>query len=199
MFTFEFWFEVFGYIGTALVVISMLMTSVVRLRIINICGSVISLIYSLLLEEPALPLAVMNALLIIINLVHLIGMFKNKTIIKYVTGNASDASVRNFIELYRADIENYFPENISQIKPECQAHLAFCGTELVGVILGKRYENEFEILIDYAEPRFRDLTVSQFLYAQLKESGVEKLYATESEKYFAQMGFIGKNRFYKSL
>ena len=39
--------EIFGYIGTALVIISMMMTSVLKLRIINMCGGVISLIYHL--------------------------------------------------------------------------------------------------------------------------------------------------------
>ena len=42
------WLEIFGYIGTALVIVSMMMTSVIKLRIINMCGGAISLIYALL-------------------------------------------------------------------------------------------------------------------------------------------------------
>lgn len=74
--------EIFGYIGTALVVISMLMTSVTKLRIINMCGGLISLIYSLIVG--AMPIALMNAILIVINFVQVMreirarGAAKNK-------------------------------------------------------------------------------------------------------------------------
>ena len=61
------WLEIFGYIGTALVIISMLMTSVLRLRIINIIGSVISGIYAVLVG--ATPVALMNLCLICINVI----------------------------------------------------------------------------------------------------------------------------------
>ena len=62
--------EIFGYIGTALVVVSMLMTSLNKLRIVNIYGSIISLVYSLLVN--AYPIAIMNLCLILINSFHLI-------------------------------------------------------------------------------------------------------------------------------
>ena len=43
-------YELIGYFGSALVVISMLMTSVVRLRIINLIGSVIFTCYALIIR-----------------------------------------------------------------------------------------------------------------------------------------------------
>lgn len=73
--------ELFGYVGTALVVISMLMTSINKLRIINICGSIISCIYSVLVK--AYPVAIMNLCLILINVFHLIRSYiKSKNIRK---------------------------------------------------------------------------------------------------------------------
>lgn len=70
--------EIFGYIGSALVVISMLMTSIVKLRVINMIGSVISGIYAVICG--AFPLAFMNACLIIINLYNLIKLKKEKKV-----------------------------------------------------------------------------------------------------------------------
>lgn len=64
------WLEIFGYIGTALVVVSMMMTSLAWLRALNISGSVISAIYSAL--SGAWPIVVMNISLIVINAFHLI-------------------------------------------------------------------------------------------------------------------------------
>lgn len=68
--------EIFGYIGTALVIISMMMTSITKLRIFNICGSVISMIYSIF--GSAWPIVVMNFCLIIINIVQIIRETRNK-------------------------------------------------------------------------------------------------------------------------
>ena len=62
----DIYLEIFGYIGTALVILSMLMTSMLKLRIINMCGGLISLIYAIF--RNTWPVAVMNFCLISINL-----------------------------------------------------------------------------------------------------------------------------------
>lgn len=62
--------EIFGYVGTALIVISMMMSSVKKLRILNMSGSVISVIYSALSD--AWPIVVLNISLILINAFHLV-------------------------------------------------------------------------------------------------------------------------------
>jgi hypothetical protein len=62
--------ELFGYLGTTLVVVSMMMTSVTKLRIVNMCGSVISAIYAAICGT--WPIVVMNVCLFIINGFHLI-------------------------------------------------------------------------------------------------------------------------------
>ena len=65
------WFlEIFGYIGTALVLLSMMMTSVKRLRCINIAGSLISMIYAAIVST--YPVVFLNAGLIIINVYRLV-------------------------------------------------------------------------------------------------------------------------------
>ncbi len=75
-----FW-EIFGYTGTALVVISMMMTSVTKLRILNVCGSVISGVYALV--AGAYPVLLLNICLVGINLFHLIrGLAINRKVRK---------------------------------------------------------------------------------------------------------------------
>ena len=68
--------EIFGYIGTALVLLSMMMTSVVKLRMVNMSGSLISIIYSYLIH--AWPVVFLNTGLFIINAIQLVIYFKNK-------------------------------------------------------------------------------------------------------------------------
>lgn len=62
--------ELFGYLGTALILFSMMMTSLTKLRILNMTGSVISAIYAALCS--AWPVVVLNAGLFVINSVQLL-------------------------------------------------------------------------------------------------------------------------------
>ena len=79
--------EIFGYVGTVLVVISMLMTDINKLRIINVSGGFVSLIYALV--RNTMPIAVMNFILITINIIQLI---KSKKAKKQTEEDNSDAA-----------------------------------------------------------------------------------------------------------
>lgn len=61
--------EILGYLGTALILLSMMMTSVTRLRWLNLCGSVITVIYAF--ATNTWPVFVLNLSLAGINAVQL--------------------------------------------------------------------------------------------------------------------------------
>ena len=61
--------ELFGYLGTALVLLSMVMTSVTKIRVVNMCGSLVSGTYAALCG--AWPVFYLNAGMIAINAVQL--------------------------------------------------------------------------------------------------------------------------------
>ena len=66
--------ELVGYLGSILVMVSMLMTSVKKLRIVNSIGCVIFTAYALIIHS--YPTALMNGFIIIINIHHLIKISK---------------------------------------------------------------------------------------------------------------------------
>ncbi len=68
--------EIFGYLGTALVLLSMMMTSMKRLRIFNMAGSVISAIYAIAMNT--WPVVLLNLGLILINLFQLVREGRNE-------------------------------------------------------------------------------------------------------------------------
>jgi membrane-bound ClpP family serine protease len=61
--------EIFGYIGTALVLVSFLMHDIKWLRAVNMAGGAISLIYAIIMNT--MPVVVLNGSLILINGVQL--------------------------------------------------------------------------------------------------------------------------------
>ena len=68
--------EVFGYIGSGLILLSMMMTSVEKLRWFNISGSVISMIYGAIMGT--WPVVFLNVGTISINIVQIIRLHRQK-------------------------------------------------------------------------------------------------------------------------
>lgn len=66
--------EIMGYIGSALVLISFLMTSVVKLRVINAAGGMIFAVYAMIIRS--YPTALMNCCLVLINIYYLVRLKK---------------------------------------------------------------------------------------------------------------------------
>ena len=82
--------EIFGYIGTALVIISMMMKSINKLRMFNISGAIISAIYSAIIQ--AWPVVLLNVALTVINVYQLTkdALDKRKKIPETQTNGGTD-------------------------------------------------------------------------------------------------------------
>ncbi|MGL5417453.1 MAG: YgjV family protein [Clostridium sp.] len=63
-----------GYIASALIVVSLLFTSMTKLRIVNSIGCIVFVIYGIIIK--AYPVAISNGLIVIINMVNLYKMKK---------------------------------------------------------------------------------------------------------------------------
>ena len=66
-----------GYSASLFIVISLTMTSIVKLRIINSIGCLLFVIYGL--NVKAYPVVISNALIIMINIYNLYMLFKSKS------------------------------------------------------------------------------------------------------------------------
>ena len=187
------WLEIFGYIGSALVVISLLMASVVKLRIINTIGSVISGTYALIIGS--FPLALMNISLIIINVYYLYKLLKTKQQFEIIKSAGDDGFVKYFIDRYHDDIDNFFPCVNLQTNENQVAFIVCCNGNPAGILVGTDMgEGVVDVLVDYATPAYRDCSVGAYLYANLKKVGVNKLMFAQNKteehiSYLTKMGF----------
>lgn len=183
--------ELFGYIGSALVVVSMLMSSVVKLRVINTGGSIISGIYAVICG--AFPLALMNGCLIVINVYNLFKLLKTKKEYGLVEGESEDASVKYFLERYQDDIKIYFPEFDKEKADGTKAYMVYCDGMPSGILLGKEQEGSIDIMLEYSTPTYRDCSVGRYLYSQLSAKGINKLWFSQkvSKSHMAYMNKMG--------
>ncbi len=167
--------EMIGYIGSALVLVSMLMTSVVRLRIINLAGSIIFSVYALLIHS--YPTALMNIALAGINVFYLFRILGEQKIYHPIRCDRNDGYLSFLLERDIKDINEWFPEFKLEDDMADVAYLICCDSGPACVFLGKKEgDGALEILLDYATPEYRDTSVGKFLYRHLAKEGYESLF-----------------------
>ena len=188
--------EIFGYIGSVLVVVSMLMSSIIKLRVINLVGSVVSGIYALIVG--AFPLVLMNACLIIINVYNLIKLLKTKQVYDLVDADADDALVKYFLNCNENDIKTFFPGFDKTDVCGKKAYVVYCEGTPAGVLLGEENNGVMDVAIDYSTPAYRDCSVGAYLYSKLPAKGINTLKFAQKEsathvEYMGKMGFVKEN------
>ena len=185
--------ELIGYAGSVLVILSMLMSSVVKLRIVNSVGSFIFAIYALIIQS--YPTAVVNLCLVVINIYNLHRLLRKGNCYQLIKSRMQDSCLQHLLQYYRKDIKEFFPEFAAEA---CDAELAYvvtCDASPAGVFLGKwREDGNVQMILDYSTPRYRDCSVGRFLYEQLGGQGIPGLiYSGGSKKhedYLQKMGFV---------
>ena len=166
--------ELFVYLGSALVVVSMLMTSVVRLRIINLAGSVIFAIYALIIKS--YPTAFMNFFLVGINLYHLYKLFRSKKTYKAVQMEPDDGYVDWFVKEWQDDILTFFPDLMTKKAKSNRVYAVFCEDKAAGIVIGNQgSDGKMVLAADYTTPAYRDCSIGAFLTQELPKYGVKEL------------------------
>ncbi|WP_222709919.1 hypothetical protein [Reinekea thalattae] len=61
--------EIYGYFGSALIATSLMMSNIIRLRWINLCGALVFASYGIFIN--AWPVALLNSFIVLIDLYHL--------------------------------------------------------------------------------------------------------------------------------
>ncbi len=192
--------ELFGYLGSALVIVSMLMTSVLKLRIINTAGSVVCVIYGLIIRS--YPTVVMNLALIVINVYGMLKLRNKSPEYHLEVGKPTDAAVTFLLNKYNADMIKYFSAFTGPQEGQT-AYLVMNGDICVGLALGTLENDRLDCTLDYTTPSYRDFSIGQFLYPRLKELGIRELTysgpAGRHEGYLKRMGFTEENGVYTKL
>lgn len=184
--------ELIGYCASLLVLISLLMTSLVKLRVLNMIGSFIFAIYALAIGS--YPTAIMNFCLVIINIYFLLRIKKAKKNFALLPVALDDAYFLHFLQFYRQDIRTYFPDfDPKELKADA-AWFVYCDAVAAGLLLGRELEDgTLEVVLDYSAPQYRDFSVGRYLYRTLPEQGCRRLvvrtWTEKHESYLKKMGF----------
>ena len=184
--------ELIGYLGSLLVIVSMLMTSVVKLRVINTIGSVIFCGYAIAIHS--YPTAAMQVCLIIINIVNLYKLNNTKKQYSAVNVTSTDGFLYYFLCSNERDIKKFFPD-FSQVEKDDIVFMITCREVPAGVFIAKDAGNgRYRVILDYTTPAYRDCSAGKFIYNHLKLIGVRKVVAETKipahQKYLLKLGFL---------
>ena len=167
-----------GYIGSAIVLVSFLMTSVYKLRIVNTVGSVIFMVYALIIHS--YPTAIMNLCLALINVRFLWKMRHTGKEYELVEVRWNDLFLQNLLTRQAQDIETCFPgiklPTQSEEAPFDLCYIITCAGAPAGIVIGNKSDDStFDMTLDYALPEYRDFSIGEFLSNRLKKEGIRKL------------------------
>jgi hypothetical protein len=198
----QFWLEMLGYLGTVLVAISLMMPSLVRLRLINSLGSVVFVIYGILIH--AYPVAALNGFIFCINAFHLIRMYRQKDYLRLLEISHDSAYLESLLDFYQDEIRLIYPSYVHDSQSGHPTYLILRNMVPAGVIIYQVNGTQANILLDYVIPMYRDFRVGRFFYhdqagyfqSQGIQSFVDEPGRPSHTKYLERMGFRLEDKMY---
>jgi hypothetical protein len=195
--------EIIGWVGSALVVVSLMQARVLRFRWMNFAGSVIAAAYNAVVG--IWPFAVMNAVIAVIDAYWLWRLTRERhdaDVYQVVPVGAGDHYLRHVLGVHADDIARYYPSFVlpgvgTAAEPARWAYLVLRGDETVGVVVVRDAgAGVGEVELDYVTPRFRDFTPGEFVYRRsgvFAGTGLRSLVvaddARDTQAYLERVGF----------
>lgn len=188
-------YELIGYTGSALIVVSLMMRSVLRLRVINLVGALVFAVYGVLIAAP--PVWVVNGAIVVIDLYHLVQLKRDRgERFEMVEVEPSSAYLARFLAFHRDDILAFQPE-FAGLGTGHRVFLVLRDLVPVGVLAVRRHDDESAAVdLDYVIPGYRDLRPGTFLFRRgtvRTVLGVTRLVSEPGspshQRYLTKMGF----------
>lgn len=188
--------EWFGYAASVVVAVSLLMSSLIKLRWINLTGALMFSAYGLLIR--AYPVAALNFAIALINVWHLARTYRRRDQFRLVPAAAESALLAEFLRAHAAGIRCFFPDFAAPATPPEVAFFALRNSHVAGVILGRRPSPDTLLLeLDYVLPEYRDFKVGRFVFGEnaavFRGLGVARLasapHSPAHRAYLERMGF----------
>ena len=188
-------YELIGYTGSLLIAFSLSMKSLQRLRMVNMAGASLFIMYGILIG--ALPIVLLNSLTLSVNAYNLWRMWQKRDYFTLMQVRADSAYLKRFLEFYRKEISEFIPTY--QFKPDDLQVVVFILRNMmpVGLVIVKPEGEEARIFLDFVIPGYRDFRAGKFLFEEsaefYRQQGIHVLSTApgslKHETYLKRMGF----------
>lgn len=192
----QIYYEWIGYAASVLVVLSLMMSSIIYLRWINLAGAAFMSLYGFLIH--ALPVGFLNFAIVIIDLYYLKKIYFAEDYFSILKIRPSSYYLEQFLKFYNQEISKVYPSfDIKKSKSDVSLFI-LRNMIPAGLFLGEKVGTEtLNITLDFVIPEYRDFKIGNFLFYKNKkyfeENNIYKVMTTTSTKehveYFEKMGF----------
>jgi len=183
--------ELIGYVASALVVASLAMTSVVRLRTISLAGSITFVVYGLLIGS--VPIVITNASIACLNIWFLTRELGGRRDLGAVVVPTDSPFLADFLAHHAGDIATFQPEYRADAEPDFALVMTRDGLP-AGVLLGDRAGDRLDVRLDYVLRAYRDSRLGRWLFGDgarvFRTAGIDVVTAQGGND--AHRGYLGR-------
>ena len=189
-------YEIIGYVASLLVAVSLMMSNIVQLRIVNLIGAATFSLYGILIGS--IPVAAMNGFIVLINIYYLTQIYSAVEYFQILKVSSDSEYLKTFLNFYKDQISVFQP---GFNKKSCDDDLnIFVLRDMIpaGLLVGTMKQNGvLKVELDFVVPQYRDFRVGTFLFEEnrsfFKERGIREIVASPGNKkhneYLEEMNF----------
>lgn len=189
------WVEWFGYCASLVVLISLTMSSIIKLRLINFIGCLLFAAFAYFIDS--WPTLIMNLGIAVINVYFLYKIYATKEEFKLVSTSIDSEYLRHFINNNELEITEQV--SLFQLYQANRIFYMLRDDNIAGLLMGHLNDDgDFSIYLDYVVPKYRDYKLGTYYYKThhhfLKQRGIQVIKAVATHdmhrKYLIKMGFV---------
>jgi GNAT superfamily N-acetyltransferase len=189
-------YELIGYVASALVAISLMMRSILRLRLINLMGSMTFTVYGFVIG--AYPVAAVNLFIVFINLYYLRAMLRTEEFFRLLEEAPDSPYLQDFLHFHAREIQRFQPGFADAPAPAADVVL-FILRDMVpaGLFMGEIRGSALHTRLDFVIPPYRDFKIGRYLFEEhadfFRARGITEILSEpgspEHSAYLHKMGF----------
>ena len=188
------WLDLFGYAASLVILVSLMMSSIVKLRWINLVGAIMFSTFGFLIGS--IPTGGLNAGIAVIDIYYLIVLYRERDQVAIVRTEPASELFRYFWSVNEDEIHRIFGD--VAIGTECDVFFLLRNNNTAGILVGERIDPQtFFIAVDYVTPPYQDFRIGQYVIAEAnihrRLPGVKRLVTApgtdEHRSYLKRVGF----------
>lgn len=191
------WLDLFGWAGSALLIVSLLQARVLRFRVLNLVAGLMLVAFNALIA--VWPMVAMNLATSAINVYFIRKLLRDRhdgAAFSVLAVRSDDVYLGHVLSVHRRDVLRYQPDFAWDGVPrdDRRPFLVLKGDETVGVVILRVVGEEARVELDYVTRRFRDFSPGEFVWREsglLRALGISRVVTSPTmvDPYYARVGF----------